>query len=222
VSLFSGKEGPSDEESGDHHHHHKGRREGQEEQQQQQQEEEEEQEQERWYLFNDSLVQKSSYRAFSAISQKFSSDVPYLLFYARATPLGPRPDSTAAAAATTTTEVLPALAREVEADNARFLAEEEAAARRAAQIKKNRYAYARTSSPFYRYAVALHTHICTCTYIHSLHTTHTTNTKLIGVNAWSLSLKITHARTHARAAFSQIRRGRRGRVGRAWLWREAL
>ncbi len=86
------------------------------------------------------------------------------------------------------------VAREVEADNARFLAEEEAAARRAAQIKKNRYAYARTSSPFYRYAVALHTHIHARAYIHSLHTTRTTNTKLIGVNAWSLSLK---SRTHA-------------------------
>jgi len=36
-----------------------------------------------WYLFNDSLVQRSAYASFSAISSKFSSDVPYVLFYAR-------------------------------------------------------------------------------------------------------------------------------------------
>jgi len=95
-----------------------------------------------WYLFNDSLVQRSAYASFSAISSKFSSDVPYVLFYARrqAADLsdGQKEKS-----------VYPAIAREVEADNARFLGEQEAAARQAARLKQNRYAYACSDLPFY-------------------------------------------------------------------------
>jgi hypothetical protein len=109
-----------------------------------------------WYLFNDSLVQRTTYRAFSAISQKFSSDVPYLLFYVREPPPdrgdNNHDDDDDVTKAQTAAHVHPVLAHEVEADNARFLVEQETAARRAAQLKKNRYAYAQASSPFFRYS----------------------------------------------------------------------